>query len=173
MGAFFKFMAEYGVWEIISLIVALFPSILVLIYLFPRKSVKNLYVDNVTVEAPTEQFPKHVDIRLRNHTNTPLYVLSEGFKFGKAIRPFPGGAKDVATGLYEVKFEGRQRGILSEIDVLVRPNETVWTYMPVDPDHSKESIDEALRKRQLGTLNLKVKKISTRPHPFTSFKIDM
>ena len=43
MESFFKFMAEYGVWEILSLLVTLVPSVLVLIYLFPRKSVTNLH----------------------------------------------------------------------------------------------------------------------------------
>jgi len=168
--AFLKFMAEWGLWDILALLVALVPSVLILIYLFPRKAIENLYV-NTKLAAVNQAFPKVVGVELRNHTNEPLYVLSQGFVFGSAIRPSPLGVKDAATGVYEIKFEGRQSGLLSEIDALVRPNQVVTTWIPVHPDHSPESIAEALRDQRVGHLRLKVQKISTRPHPFTTLKI--
>lgn len=168
--AFFRFMAEWGVWDILGLLVALVPSVLVLIYLFPRKAINNLYVDT-KVAAANQTYPIVVSVELRNHTNEPLYVLSQGFVFGSAIRPSPHGAKDAATGVYEVKFEGRQQGLLSEIDVLVRPNQVIRTWIPVHPEHSRESITNALTRHQVGHLRLKVQRISARPHPFTSLKV--
>jgi hypothetical protein len=167
---FLKFMVEWGLWEILSLFVALGPLTLILVYLFPRKAIKNLYIDAKVGAA--ESFPRVVVIELRNHTNAPLYVLSEGFKFGSSIRPSPLAAKDVATGLIEIKFEGRQSGYLSEIDVLIRPNQIVNTWIPVHPDHSPADVIEGLQHSgEIGELRLKVQKISTRPHPFTALKI--
>lgn len=168
--AFFKFMAEWGAWDILGLLVAIVPAALVLIYLFPRRAIDNLYVDT-KVESVNLTYPIVVSVELRNHTNEPLYVLSQGFVFGSAIRSSPYGAKDAATGVYEVKFEGRQQGILSDIDVLVRPNQVIKTWIPVHPDHSPESIADALTAHRVGHLRLKVQKISARPHPFTLLKI--
>jgi hypothetical protein len=167
---FLKFMVEWGIWEILDLLVSLVPLALVLIYLFPRKWIRNLYVDT-KVGALSEAYPRAVAVELRNHTNEPLYILSQGFKFGSAVRPSPFGAKDAATEVYEVKFEGRQSGRLTEIDVLVRPNQAVTTWIPVHPDHSPEDINQALHHHRVGQLRLKVQKISTRPHPFTTLKI--
>ena len=168
--SFFKFMAEWGIWDILGLLVTLVPSVLVLIYLFPRKAIANLYVDT-KVAAVNQAFPRVVAVELRNHTNEPLYVLSQGFEFGSAIRSSPLGAKDAATGVYEIKFEGRQPGLLSEIDALIRPNQVITTWIPVHPDHSPECIAEALRAHRVGLLRLEVQKISSRPHPFTALKI--
>jgi hypothetical protein len=163
-------MAEWGVWDILGLIIALVHSVLVLIYLFPRKAIDNLYVDT-KVATVNQTYPNVVGVELRNHTNEPLYVLSQGFVFGPVICPSPHGAKDAATGVYEIKFEGRQQGFLSEIDALVRPNQVIKTWIPVHPDHSPESIANALTDHRVGHLRLKVQKISTRPHPLTSLKI--
>jgi hypothetical protein len=167
---FFKFMAESGAWDILGLLVALVPSVLVLIYLFPRKAIDNLYVDT-KVAVGNETYPRVIVVELRNHTNEPLYVLSQGFVFAHAIRPSPQGAKDSATGVYEIKFEGRNQGFLSEIDVLIRPNQVIKTWIPIHPDHSLQAVADALACHRVGLLRLKVQRISTRPHPFTSLKI--
>jgi hypothetical protein len=167
---FFQFMAQWGIWDIIGLLITLIPSVLILIYLFPRKAVDNLYVDT-KIASVNQTYPKVIAVELRNHTNEPLYILSQGFMFSPSIRPSPHGAKDAATGVYEIKFEGRQPGLLSEIDTLVRPNQVVTTWIPVDPQQSDESLGEALRDRRVGNLRLKLQKISTRPHPFTKLKI--
>jgi len=169
MTSFLKFMVEWGVWDIISFCFTLVPLALIVFYLFPRNSVTNFYVHSRL--ALHDQFSKVVAVQLTNHTNAPLYVLSEGFKFGSAIRPFPDAAKDSATDVYEVKFAGRQPGVLSEIDVLVRPNEAVATWIPVHPDEPPESIQKSLDQHQVGHLRLKVQRVSTRPHPFTRLTI--
>lgn len=168
--AFFKFMAEWGVWDILGLLVAFVPSVLILAYLFPRRAIDNFYIDT-KVATVNQTYSKVVGVELRNHTNEPLYVLSHGFVFGPTIRPSPHGAKDHTTGVYEIKFEGRQPGILSEIDALVRPNQMITTWIPVHPDHSPESIAEALRDRRVGHLRLRVQRISTRPRPFVPLNI--
>lgn len=116
-------------------------------------------------------YPRVVAVELRNHTNDPIYLISQGFVFGDTIRPSPQGAKDAATGVYEIKFEGRQAGILSEIDTLVRPNQVVSTWIPVDPAVSNQSLSDALSNRSVGILRLKCQRISSRPHRFTKLKI--
>jgi hypothetical protein len=169
MTSFLKFMVEWGVWDIISFCFTLVPLVLIIIYLFPRKAVTNFYID--TQVASHQHFSNVIAVQLTNHTNAPLYVLSEGFKFGSTIRPSHHAAKDAATAVYEIKFEGRQCGVLSDIDTLVRPNEKVVTWIPVHPDEPPESIQKSLDQRQVGRLFLKVQQISTRPHPFTRLTI--
>jgi hypothetical protein len=167
---FLAFMAQWGIWDIMGLVIALIPSVLILIYLFPRRAIENLYIDT-KVGSVNQVYSQVVAVELRNHTNDPLYVLSRGFRFGGTIRPSPHGAKDAATGVYEVKFQGRTPGLLSDIDVLVRPNQVVTTWIPVDPNQSGQSLSDALRDRCVGTLRLKVQKISSRPHPFSTLNI--
>ena len=169
---FFQFMANWGIWDIIGLIVALIPSILVIIYFFPRKAIENFYIDT-KIASVNPTYPKVVAVELGNHTNDPTYIISQGFTFGETIQPSPHGAKDAATGVYEIKFEGRQAGILSEIDILVRPNQVVSTWIPVDPDVSNQSLSDALRNRSVGILRLKCQRISSRPHRFTKLKISV
>ena len=72
---FLKFMAIWGVWDIIGLIVALIPSALVIIYLFPRKAIENFYIDT-KISSVNPAYPKVVALELRNHTNDPIYVIS-------------------------------------------------------------------------------------------------
>lgn len=168
---FFRFMAEWGVWDIIGLFVALVPAVLVFVYLFPRKAIDNLYIDTKIASVPNTVYSKVIVVELRNHTNEPIYVLSQGFTFGSNIRPSPHGAKNAATSVYEIKFEGREKERLSDIDTLIRPNQIVTTWIPVDPGQSDESLSEALSKRSVGVLRLKMQKISSRPHPFTTLKV--
>ena len=161
--AFFKFMAEWGLWDIIGLLAVIAPTLIVICYLFPRKSITNFYIDTVK-DYINKDYPKVIRIKLRNHTNEPIYVLSEGFQFGNVIAASPYAAKDVTTGVCEVKFVGRQPGDLSEIDTIVRPNEEVSTWVPVDPSHSDQDIDSALKERQVGKLRLKCQRVSDRRH---------
>jgi len=167
---FFEFMATWGVWDIVGLVIALVPATAVLIYFFPRRRIENLYIDS-KIGSINPTYSKVVEIELRNHTNDPLYVISQGFKFGDAIPPSPHGAKDAASGVYETKFEGRQPRILTEIDTLVRPNQVVKTWIPVDPKVSDKALADGLKKRNVGTLRLKCQRITSRPHRFTKLKI--
>lgn len=168
--ALLQFMAQWGVWDILGLLVTLVPSILVLVYLFPRKAIDNFYIDT-KLASVSEAYPKVIAVELRNHTNEPIYVLSQGFLFGNTVLPSPYGAKDAATGVCEIKFEGRQKGLLSEIDTLVRPNQVIATWIPVHPNQSDESLSAALNRQAVGFLRLKCQRISSRPHPFTKLSI--
>ena len=165
-------MAEWGVWDIIGLFVAVVPAVLVFVYIFPRKAIDNLYIDTKIALVPKNTvYPKVMVVELRNHTNEPIYVLSQGFTFGSIVRPSPHGAKNAATGVYEIKFEGRESGCLSEIDTLIRPNQVITPWIPVDPNQSDGSLSGALNNRSVGYLRLKMQKISSRPHPFATLKI--
>jgi hypothetical protein len=116
-------------------------------------------------------YPKVIMFEIRNHKNEPIYILSEGFKFGNAVLPSPGAAKNSSTGVYEVKFAGRQKDQLTEIDILVRPNQTIHTYVPVNPKQTNEEIDLALNDRKVGELKLKCKMISARRNALVRMKI--
>jgi len=159
--AFWQFMANWGIWDIIGLAAAAIPTIMVLCYIFPRKAITNLYIDTER-DSINQGYPKVVRIKFRNHTNEPLYVLSEGFTFGSVLHASPNAAQNAATAVCEVKFEGRQQGILSEIDTLVRPGQEVSTWVPVDPAHSDQVVDDAIQSRSVGTLRLKCQRLTGR-----------
>ena len=170
MIAFWKFMADWGMWDIIGLIAAAIPTVMVLCYIFPRKAITNLYIDTER-DSINQGYPKVVRIKFRNHTNDPLYVLSEGFTFGSTIRRSPNAAQNAVTAVCEVKFEGRQQGLLSEIDTLVRPSQEVSTWVPVDPAHSEQEIDIAIENRSVGTLRLRCQKFTGRREAPVRMKI--
>ncbi len=167
---FFKFMAQWDIWGIIGILITAIPSVFLIAYLFPRRRIKNFYIDTKRGVA-NQSYPKVVFARLTNHTNQPLYIISEGFEFGSSVRPSPNGAKDATTGVYEIKFEGRVDNILSEIDTLIRPNQIINTWIPVDPSHSDREIDEALDKREIGVLRLKCLKLTDKRQAFISLKL--
>jgi len=167
---FFEFMAKWGIWDIAGLLIALVPAALLFYCLFPRKSIANLYIDT-RIESANATYKKVIEVELRNHTNEVIYVLSQGFTFGSSVRPSPHGAKNAATSVYEIKFEGRNKGILSEIDTIIRPNQIIKTWIPVDPNQENEVLSESLEKKDVGTLRLKVQNISSRPHRFTALRL--
>lgn len=72
---FFEFMANWGIWDIVGLIVALIPSVLVITYLFPRETIGNFYIDT-KIASVNPTYPKVVAVELRNHTNNPTYHFS-------------------------------------------------------------------------------------------------
>jgi hypothetical protein len=169
---FMKFMAEWGIWDIIGLIGGAVPTILLLCYIFPRKAITNFYIDTRR-DSINQGYPKVVRIKMRNLTNEPIYFLSEGFKFGSIISASPNAAKNAATKICEVKFEGRQQNLLSEIDTLIRPNQEVSTWVPVNPIHSDQDIDAAIQSRSVGSLRLKCQRMSGRRNAPIRLKISV
>jgi hypothetical protein len=163
-------MADWGIWDIIGLLITLFPVIFLIIYLFPRKQIKNLYIDT-KLSSSKPPYNKIILIELRNHTNTPIYLLSEGFKFGSKIKPSPFGGKNVNTDTYEIKFDGRVAGMLTEIDTLIRPNQTISTWVPINDNETDKNIEEALTSKSIGILKLRALKIQTGRDDFVSLKI--
>jgi hypothetical protein len=154
-------MADWGIWDIIGLVGAIIPSAILVAYLFPRKAIRNLYID-AKRSWVNQTYPKVVAIEISNHTNEPLYIVSDGFTFTGSVKPSPHGKKNASTEGYEVKFEGRETGLLSEIDTLIRPNQTITTRVPVDPGQPDHDIDAAFAKQSVGTLRLRVQSISGR-----------
>jgi len=158
--SFFKFMADWGIWDVIQTAIALGGVLAILFYLFPRRSIENFYID-ATRSGGDPPYPKVIRIEMRNLTNEPLYVLSRGFRFGDVIHASPLAAIDHATQTCEVKFPGPQ-GHLTEIDTLVRHGQPVSTLVPVDPNHADEIIDAALQNRSVGILRLTCRRQSGR-----------
>jgi hypothetical protein len=159
--SFFKFMADWGIWDVIQTALAIGGGFAILFYLFPRRSIENFYID-ATRGAGDPPYAKVIRIEMRNLTNEPLYVLSRGFRFGESIRASPLAAIDHYTQTCEVKFPGPQPGDLTEIDTLVRHGQPVSTWVPVDPNHADDIIDEALQNRRVGTLRLTCRRQSGR-----------
>jgi hypothetical protein len=160
MSDFFKFMAEWGVWDVFQTLITIVGGIVVFFYLFPRRSIENFYID--ATRAANPPYPKVIRIEMRNLTNEPLYVLSRGFRFGDVIHASPLAAIDHATQTCEVKFPGPQPDNLTEIDTLVRHGQPVSTWVPVDPNHADDVIDAALQNRSVGVLRLTCRRQSGR-----------
>ncbi|MBL7131734.1 MAG: hypothetical protein ISS45_10125 [Candidatus Omnitrophica bacterium] len=167
---FLEVMAKWGIWDIIGLVGAAVPTSIILFYLFPRKSIRNFYID-ARRDSINQIYPKVIRIELRNHTNQSLYVLSDGFVFSGIITASPNAAKDVATQVCEVKFEGRQPRLLTEVDTLIRPNQIISTWVPVDPNHSDHDIDAVLGRRNVGILRLRCQRLSERRNALIRLEI--
>jgi len=163
-------MAEWGVWDIIGLLGAIIPTLAVVIYLFPRRAMHNFYIDSKR-ESGNHPYSKIVRIEMRNHTNEPLYVVSEGFVFGSVIRASPHAAKHAVHQIYEVKFQGLKPNSLTEVDMLLRPREIASTWIPVDESQDDKDIDAAVRNRTVGTLRLKCQRLSGRRHAAIQLRI--
>jgi hypothetical protein len=168
--SFLKFMAEWGLWDILGLLGAIIPTLAVVVYLFPRRAMRNFYIDSKR-ESANVPYSKVIRIEMRNHTNEPLYVVSEGFVFGSVIRASPEAAKHAVKQVYEIKFQGGEPDSLTEIDALLRPRETASTWVPVDPSQDDEDIDAAIRNRAVGTLRLKCQRLSGRRHASIQLRI--
>lgn len=167
---FLKFMVDWGIWDILALVISLFPAIWIFIYIFPRRQIKNLYI-NTSLGSANPPYNKVVRFDITNHTNIPIYICSEGFIFGSKIKPSPSGSKDATTNTYEIKFEGRVTGIFTEIDTLIRPNQTVQTWIPIDNGETDQNINEALNTKSLGKLRLRALKIDKGRDNFVSLNI--
>jgi hypothetical protein len=159
--SFFKFMNDWGIWDVIQIALVMVGGLVALFYLFPRRSIENFYI-NAIRDAGHPPYTKVIRIEMRNLTNEPLYVLSRGFRFGDVIHASPLAAIDHYTQTCEVKFPGPNPGNLTEIDTLVRHGQPVSTWVPVDPNHADDIIDEALQNRRVGTLRLTCRRQSGR-----------
>jgi hypothetical protein len=169
---FFRFMAHWGIWGMMGFVGGLIPTLAVLFYLFPRKAIKNFYISTFRAAA-NPPYSKVMVIEMRNLTNAPLYVLSEGFRFGNVIHASPHAAINVATQICEAKFPGPPfpPGDLTEIDTLVRHNQPVSTWVPIDPNHTDDEIDAAIQNRSVGVLHLKCLRLSSRRQALITLRI--
>jgi len=163
-------MAQWGIWDIIGLMIIVIPSIFLTAYLFPKRSIKNFYIDTEQ-GVVNQRYPKVAVVKMTNHTNQPIYIISEGFDFRSSIKPSPYGAKDATTGIYEIKFEGREKGVLSEIDTLIRPGQIISTWIPLNSNHSEEEINKALKEKKIGVLKLKCLRITDKRQTFVTLKL--
>jgi hypothetical protein len=174
MIVFLKFMATWEVWGLISFVLTIFPSFVIIWYLWPRKKIhQNVYINATVDDGPNRKFSKIIRIHINNKSNYALYVKSLGFKFGGYISPNQDAAKDHSSGRYEVNFEGPNGGDLSEVDTLVRANQSTATWIAVDNSIVKSKLAEAIRLKQVGTLKLQYMLISDKPSKLFIININL
>ena len=160
---FLEFMAKWAIWDMIAVAIAILPFFAVVWYLWPKKSMPDVYIDAIAQNGPNEVYPRVIQIKIRNHSNNAVYIQSLGFQFAGTIGPNPEGAKDHNTGLYEVKFEGQTQEQLSDIDTLVRAKQEIQTWIPVDPSITNFDLAKAIKQKEVGSLKLKCMIISSKP----------
>ena len=61
--SFFKFMADWGIWDVIQTAIAFGGVLAILFYLFPRSSIENFYID-ATRTGGDPPYPKVIRIEI-------------------------------------------------------------------------------------------------------------
>ena len=96
-------------------------------------------------------YPLKVYIEIRNYTGRSVVISVPYFVYGD-LRPDPNARGDSPSREYEVKFPDPRNQTLSEVEYLLRHRESVSTWVPIDPTHTDEGVDQAIESRAVGKL---------------------
>src|SRR6266536_1920889 len=141
---FMRWAADHGLWELISTIVIVVSAIIGASYLFwTKRRVRHLNFFVLRVRDQSN-YPLKVYVEIRNYTGKSVVISFPYFVY-RAVRRDPNAHGDSPTGEYEIKFPGQNQQILTEIDYLLRHGENVSTWVPLDPTHTDQEVDEAIR----------------------------
>ena len=143
---------DHGIWDMISVLV-LIPSFFLAIYLLflPRRRVPNLNF-HITSTRDDSNYPLRINIEIRNLTGRAVVISHPSFKFAGILRGHPQAHRHTETGEYEIKFAGQQPQQLTEIECLLRHTENTQTWVPVDPEHTDEQVNQAIQSMRAGML---------------------
>lgn len=146
-----RWAAEHGLWEMISTIVLFVSAVTGFVVLFwTKKRVRNLNFFTQRLRD-NSNYPLKVYVEIRNYTGRSVVISVPYFVYG-GLRPDPNARGDSPTRQYEIKFSGPGQQTLSEVEYLLRHHENVSTWVPLDPSHTDEEVDEAIRKRTVGKM---------------------
>lgn len=146
-----KWAADYAIWDLLNMIIIFISAVLGFSVLFwAKKRVRNL---NFFIQRRRDNsnYPLKVYIEIRNYTGRSVVISSAYFKYGD-LKPDPKARGDSPSGDYEMKFPDIPQQELKEIDYLIRDRENVSTWIPVDPGHTDNEVDEAIKNRKVATL---------------------
>ena len=145
---------EHGIWELASFLI-LVGGIFIAVKLafFPRRRIPylNFYLRPVRNQHP--QFPFLIYLQIRNYTGRTV-VLSSPYISYRDLRPPPEAHGDLPSKEYEIKFPDPRNKELAEVEYLLRNKENVETIIPLDPTHTDQEVQTALRQNRSGFLNL-------------------
>jgi hypothetical protein len=149
VAGFFKQANELGIWDFIS-VLALIPAFGIAAYLlWPARRIQQLNF-HISRRRDADDWPLKIAIEIRNQTNRPYYIHGVEVQF-TGLKGHPLGSRNTATGHYECKFHN-QAGQQLESDIFLRPKESTWTWVPLDPNQTNEIVDAALVENRAGVI---------------------
>ena len=107
----------------------------------------NFYVSKYRDDKAT--YPLKIRMEIRNSTGRNVVLTSRHFRF-KSLRPDKEARGDIPSGRFEVKFPDITKTRLDEFEYLLRNKEAVRTWIPIDPSHSDEEVDNAINSNNVG-----------------------
>ncbi|HLD49973.1 MAG TPA: hypothetical protein VJC08_02110 [bacterium] len=143
---------DLGIWELLNFLVVL--SGLVSAYLFfGRKGrIPQLNIHTHSSRQEGQYYSLLINIEFRNFTGCSIVIANPYFKY-KGLRRHPSGHRDASSNETEVKFASNSNTVeMNEVDTFLRHRETKSTWIPVDPKHSDDEINHALKKKKVGKL---------------------
>jgi hypothetical protein len=176
-----KYANELGIWDIISTVVVVGSLLIAFkIFFLPKKRVPHLNFFLIPIRDDSN-YPFKILIEIRNYTGEPLLISFPIAVMNGNIRPDPHARGNSSSRELEVKFPAVrsihppepktmmyqvpmfsagqtplpldvQPSNLTEIECLLRHGETVSTLIPIDPTHTDEEVENAMRNGTVGTL---------------------
>lgn len=145
------FLNNIGFWELLNFILVISGIIAGSIYFSRRQRIPmfNIFTHHSTRAG--SNYTSLINIEFRNYVGCSLVVCNPYFKY-KDLRPDSAARRDSLSGETEVKFQGKNGGGLTEIEVFIPHKENVATWVPIDPTHTQGEINTALDKKRVGIL---------------------
>ena len=146
-----KLAADYAIWDLLSTIIIFASAVIGFSIIFwTKRRVRHL---NFFTQRRRDEsnYPLKVYIEIRNFTGRSVVISTPYYRYGD-LEPDPNARGDSPSGDFEMKFPDITQRELKEVDYLIRHGEKVSTWIPVDPKHKDQEIDEAIKNRRVATL---------------------
>ena len=148
--SFMRSAAGCDLWDMLNFFWVVLVSVVGAIYIgWAKRRVPhlNFYIQQTRDNGP---YPFKIHIEIRNYTGQSV-VFTRPYFLLRALRPDPEGRRDFSSNEMEVKFPEPTMCRLEEVEYLLRHKENVSTWVPIDPSHSDAEVEEAIRRRCVGT----------------------
>ena len=137
-----------------------------------RRRVRHLNV-NCSIQRDQSNYPCKLWIDFRNWTNMTLLMKIEGYKLAKNIRPDPKATQASSPDLLEIKFienapQQNAQPTLN-VDSIIRHGENKSVWVPLDPSHSDDELENALKIGKIGSIKAEILWFGDKP-VFTRFR---
>lgn len=143
---------QHGLWDCISTTLQILAIVAGVIFLaWAKRRVRNL---NFFFRPLRRQgnYPFVIVIEIRNYTGRTVVISNPYFNYD-SLRPDANARGDSASGDYEIKFP-RHLGAngLDQVEFMLRHGETVSTWIPLDPQHSDQEVENAMQSQTVGKI---------------------
>jgi hypothetical protein len=105
---------------------------------------------SVSFKKDGSHFPLKLAIEIRNTTTLSVLVTSKFFKLGSVLRAHTNAKGNPARRKYEIKFTAPGSSNLNQFTVLLHPNVSTSTWMPLDPSHTAQEVHTAIADARCG-----------------------